>query len=344
MKKIISTILVCILVISVLAGCGKNKVTMDDILADTNMVVGTIAGQDVYAYELIYYLKQGAAIDEAKDVILQTKVLLNIGKENGIEFTEEMQKKVDEFINSGLEQHGSKEALESIVLENGGITIDQYSALYKDSLVVQEVVNKVIELGVVPEATDEDAKEFYDTYCLKAKHILFSTVAEDGTTALGEEEVAAKLKKAQDTLEAIKGGSDFDSFVNLSEDPGSATQPEGYVFVNTSLIEDESLYATVQQVGLTMVPEFEQGTAALEIGAVSDIVTSDFGHHIIKRLELTDADYEMYKETFKGILSNLNFSNYLKDSEANADVKWNVAAVDTLTANVKPVQQQATQQ
>ena len=33
-----------------------------------------------------------------------------------------------------------------------------------------------------------------------------------------------------------------------------------------------------------MVPEFEESAFGLEVGATSDIVTTDFGYHLIKRI------------------------------------------------------------
>ncbi len=336
MKKIISLILVCVLAFSVLTGC--SKVTMDDILKDTNMVIGNVDGQEIYAYEMIYYLKQGAPVEDAKDVLVQTKVFLNLAQENGIEFTDELQSEVDSFIESQVTQFGTQEALEQAVME-AGITLDQYKALYKDAVMTQHVVEKLIELKVVAEGTDEEAKAFFDANCLKAKHILFTTITDEGAP-LEEAEASAKLTMAQETLASIKAGADFDSFANLNEDPGSESAPDGYVFVNTALLTDEAVISTVQQAGLAMVAEFEAGTAALKPGEVSEIVTTNYGHHIINRVELTDDDFEAYKETIKAVVTNMNFARYLEEAENNSTVEFNEKAVETLGEGVTPVQVQ----
>ena len=336
MKKIISLVLVCVLAFSVLTGC--SKVTMDDILKDTNMVIGNVDGQDIYAYEMIYYLKQGAPVEDAKDVLVQTKVFLKLAQENGIEFTDEIQQEVDSFIASQAEQFGDQAALEKAVME-AGITLEQYKALYKDAVMTQHVVEKLIELKVVEEGTDEEARAFFDANCLKAKHILFSTVTDEGTP-LEEAEANAKLTKAQETLASIKAGADFDSFANLNEDPGAESAPDGYVFVNTSLLTDEAVIATVQQAGLAMVPEFESGTANLKPGEVSEPIATNFGYHIINRVELTDADFETVKETLKAVVTNMNFANYLEETENNSKVEFNEKAVTALGEGVTPMQAQ----
>ena len=58
-----------------------------------------------------------------------------------------------------------------------------------------------------------------------------------------------------------------------------------------------------------MVAEFEAAADALEIDAVSDLVQTSYGAHIIKRVAMTDADYEANKTTIINILNN---AKYLK--------------------------------
>ncbi|MCL2387655.1 MAG: peptidylprolyl isomerase [Defluviitaleaceae bacterium] len=64
-------------------------------------------------------------------------------------------------------------------------------------------------------------------------------------------------------------GEDFDMLIaTYGEDPGMEFNPDGYTFTAGD-----------------MVPEFEQGTRDLEIGEISPPVRSQFGYHIIKRVE-----------------------------------------------------------
>ena len=44
-----------------------------------------------------------------------------------------------------------------------------------------------------------------------------------------------------------------------------------------------------------MVEEFETAVSKLKVDKVSDIVETDYGYHIIKRIELPEFDYEMFE-------------------------------------------------
>ena len=75
--------------------------------------------------------------------------------------------------------------------------------------------------------------------------------------------------RAQEILARAHAGEDFDMLVETyGEDPGMMGNLEGYTFTSG-----------------VMVPEFEQATRELAIGEISGLVPSQFGYHIIKRVE-----------------------------------------------------------
>ena len=95
-----------------------------------------------------------------------------------------------------------------------------------------------------------------------AKHILFLFDKEGRT----DEQTKAL---AEDVLKQIRDGADFDELMKeYGEDPGMAEHPEGYTFTDGEFVE-----------------EFYNATAAMEIGEVSGLVRSNYGYHIIKRIE-----------------------------------------------------------
>jgi len=84
-----------------------------------------------------------------------------------------------------------------------------------------------------------------------------------------EDEIPPALLLANDLLTRLHFGEDFDALVAAyGEDPGMRDNPEGYVFIEGA-----------------MVTEFFEATRIMEIGEISAPVLSEFGFHIIKRVE-----------------------------------------------------------
>lgn len=129
-----------------------------------------------------------------------------------------------------------------------------------------------------------DGKEQFMSTYWRAKHVLVST---EGMT---EEQKAEAKVKADEILVRAQSGEDFDALVSeFSEDPGSKTNPDGYVFTTG-----------------TMVAEFENGTKNTAIGEFTLVETS-YGYHIIQRLAL-DETPELYEKFYaqSGIEATLN--------------------------------------
>ena len=110
---------------------------------------------------------------------------------------------------------------------------------------------------------------------LSAKHILISVLDEDRQPLPEEEqeEANARAYALFEELEALEGEEQLARFEGMmadyGEDPGMEMSPEGYTFFPAA-----------------MVPEFSEGTMALEIGEIGPPVRSDFGYHIILRLQV----------------------------------------------------------
>src|SRR5215475_4162158 len=139
--------------------------------------------------------------------------------------------------------------------------------------------------------TDDELRQYYDQHKneytiperVKAQHILFKT---QGKTP---EEVAKIKEKAQGVLERAKKGEDFGSLAKqYSED---ATASSG---------GDLGDFGHGQ-----MVPEFEKAAFSLGVGAVSDLVQTQFGFHIIKvngKQEARERPFDEVKEAIRPIV------------------------------------------
>ena len=125
--------------------------------------------------------------------------------------------------------------------------------------------------------SDEDIQKYYEDNYITAKHILITTVdPASGETKRTDEEAK---KEAQSILDRINAGEDFDTLMNqYSEDTGLSNNPNGYTFTEGQ-----------------MVTEFYDGAKALAEDEVSELVKSNYGYHIIKRVKLDDSQLDNFK-------------------------------------------------
>jgi peptidyl-prolyl cis-trans isomerase C len=142
---------------------------------------------------------------------------------------------------------------------------------------VDMAINKMMESEVTGvAATDADAQDFYaknpDKFKqgeqARASHILVKAdeKADEATKKAARTKIDALLKR-------VKAGEDFAALAKENSDDGSAAQGGDLGFFPRG----------------QMVPPFDQAAFALKPGEVSDVVTSQFGYHIIKLAEKKDA-------------------------------------------------------
>ena len=223
----------------------------------------------------------------------------------GIEFTEEDQTELNTQIDSMKQQTGGEVGYKN-QLAMLGTTAEAFESLYKKNMIVNKLSEKLEEDGTI--AIDDAAiKDYITNNYIKAQHILFMT--QDQTT--GEQFDAATIEEkraqAQATLDRINAGEDFAALMNeLSEDTGLAQYPDGYEFTKGE-----------------MVPQFEEAAFALEVGAVSGIVETSYGFHIIKRLpfEVTDEKIAQYSENAKAAAKSEKMEALTEEWKAASEVK-----------------------
>ena len=182
---------------------------------------------------------------------------------------------VEEQWQSMVEQFGSLEALQEAI---DAAFLDEPT--YRQLLRSNASFNAIMEETYGPageKLSDEEILAWGDENgYLRCKHILFSFTADDGSAMTDEqkadvraeaEAVLAELRTLEDDREALL--ERFDALMAEGDDPGTASFPDGYTFSAGQ-----------------MVQEFEDGTRSIEEYALSDIVESSFGCHIILRLPL----------------------------------------------------------
>jgi len=145
---------------------------------------------------------------------------------------------------------------------------------------------------------------------VRARHILVRV----GPNA-SKEERAAALAKIKDVQRQLKAGADFaDLAKKYSDDPGSKDHGGDLGYFSHG----------------DMVDTFEKAAFALNVGDTSDIVSTDFGYHIIRIDEKKAASkfsYDDVKDDLKEYLfqqrAAKKFETYIKDLRSKAEIKIN---------------------
>lgn len=306
MKKTLSFILAAIMIVMSLVGCTKKvekpegALTFDEVAVlieekvpkseIDNIIVMTVGDYELTLAEFRYYYLNYA---------------LQFPQFYGFDWKEDetRKKEFEEYLTEALKMCSVVEQISAEKnayltnddLNNGPFaTYDSLGQMYGENvdtvlhddffvspyfMVLYEaylnLYNKFFDLLYVNGEKFEEIKEktiqhFKDNDYIRATHILLSfPTNEDGSDATDEQK-AEVFKKAQEVLDKINAGTDFNELVaQYNEDPGLTEA--GYYFGKG-----------------TMVEPFETAAYALEEGEVSGIVESPFGYHIIKRLSFDD--------------------------------------------------------
>jgi peptidyl-prolyl cis-trans isomerase D len=173
---------------------------------------------------------------------------------------------------------------------------------------------RVVEYGLLDQArlrqsvqvSDDDIKIRYQQDIqqyqvpnrVHAEHILFMTVGKP------DAEVDEIKKKAEDVLKQVKKGAKFDEAAKkYSEDPGSKEKGGDLGW----LVQGQT------------VPEFEKAAFSLQPGAVSDLVKTQYGFHIIKVLEKETAHTKPLEEVKDSIRAPLMLAKADEEASKVAD-------------------------
>ena len=339
-KKGLIAIIAALLVIAVGVGVYFGFFHKVDVVDET--VIAKVADQEIYAYEVEYMLLSSKMYGEelsAEDAIKMVgeyKAMAQCAIDNGITLTEEDHASINDQITQMVTYYGGEEVLNTM-LTQCGVTKDQYLKIGEMSTLASKLQEKAPELGLLADPTDDELKAYYDQNFLRAKHILFLNTTEDGQTI----DDATLLAKANDTLAKIKAEG-FDKYASLSEDPGSASNPDGYLFINTQPLKnsgnenDMTLLSMLQQYGMVMVDEFEAATVALNAGEVSEPVKTSYGYHIIQKLDINEKPdfFEGQKEVVRYILQSRGYEKMVDDIVAKYNLKIRKSTLESLESHI----------
>jgi peptidyl-prolyl cis-trans isomerase C len=224
----------------------------------------------------------------ALDQLITYTVLTQEAKARSITVNEsEIEQSVGEMRKKFPTQDEFQKALAS-----RGLSVDRLRNDTRNRMVISKMMDAQVSAAVP--ASDAEAKEFYEKNpdeftqgeSVRASHILIRV--DDSA-----DEAAKKKARAQidDLLKRAKGGEDFGALAKEHSQDGSA-----------AMGGDLNYFPRGQ-----MVPAFDQAAFALKPGEMSEVVTTQFGYHVIKVTdykEATTLPLEQVNEQLKQFLSD----------------------------------------
>lgn len=264
--------------------------------APQEVIVAKVNGKEISKEELYEKMVSQYGQQTLEQLMADALIDQEI-KDKEIAVSEE---EINEELSSLMASYGGEEAFEEAMTANG-VTQSQIKEDIKSYLKTEKVLEPRIEV------TEEEMKSYFDenkeTFAqpeqVKASHIL----VEDGETA---NEVKAKLDDGEDFAALAK---------EYSIDTSNAEQGGDLGFFG----EGE------------MVPEFEEVAFAMDRGAISDPVETEYGFHIIKLVERQEAKEPVYEESKEEIKKQLwdqkmqaEYSTWLAELQEKAEIENNL--------------------
>ena len=333
LKRLIVLACVCCLMLS-FAGCGKLEISRE---------IATVNGRVVTKAEFMYYLEtvkqqmisesgatdlegfwdaeidgvkaSEAAKTKALEEMLRIEMACIKAEEQGLSISADDIKNIRATVKT---TDRTQKAEIDQWLDVTGLSHEQFIDLLEKTTLANLYVSELNTAD--PELlapSDEEVKAAYEQDYVHVKHILISNTEEtaEGAEARDPEVVKAdKLKIAEDVLAKAKKGSNFDSLVKeYGEDPGMEQSPDGYTFTKG-----------------TMVAAFETASYALAVGEISDLVETEFGWHIIKKLALPTSgeEYDAAIAEIKTKLSSDKTQDVLDSYKPEMTIKIHQKVVD----------------
>ena len=264
--------------------------------SNSNGYVAKVEGEKILQTELDEALRNQYGAEVLDTLITNKIVELEAKKQNITVSDEVIQAEYEEFV----EAYGGVDSVNG-VLEANGLTEDAL----KDNIRTYQLTKQVIAASI--EITDEEVEQYFehnkDNYGQEEQVVASHILLGDETTA---KEVLAKVKAGEDFAELAKV---YSADTDTKEDGGDL----GYVSRGQM---DEA---------------FEEVVFALEKDAVSEVVQTPEGYHIIKvtgKVPAEEAVFEDVKdEVYETVLEsrvNDEYAAWVTDKKAEYDIETNL--------------------
>ena len=260
------------------------------------------------------YLKETTLAKAKYYVLAHTQAL-----ERDLSLSEEQEQEIEDYMTHLVEQYGSEEALQEAMTESN-LSSGLLRSLLRSNTELTALMDSLYGAAGEKMSQEDVLNWAAEQGYIHIKHILYYNYNDDGTE-MDEEGKAAQKEKAQAALEELRAIQDnavlaerFHEKMNAdSGDVGGLMQfQNGYTFTSG-----------------TMFPVFEEAAFALEEYALSEVVETQSGYHIILRLPLDTEDVTMNQDSNTGMYMTLRqsaandlFSRDLAGWMEQAVVEW----------------------
>ena len=337
----IKVIAFAILSMFIFTGCSINK-SNTDIIKINDTVITKSEFDKAYKEVVSNKMFEQMGVDVAKDpdnifalmmkeqVIssLIVKALLNeeMDKRKITASKEELENAEKEVID----KFGSKEQFIQLLKANG-VTYDNFKKDMQDEIKMKKLVDSIamVSIGdaVAKKYYDENIDKFKYPKSVRASHILIAAnlnqlkdkireenkdYTEEEVNAKAKEEMDKRLKKAKDLQAQLKKNpKDFAKVAKANSDD-----------VVTAIKGGDLGFFSKDQ----MVEPFAEKAFSLAPNTISDVVTTDYGYHIIMVTDRKEAGTLSFEQSKKDII------NYL-ESQDKVDILKN--KIESLKQNAK---------
>lgn len=322
--------------LSALTGCSQGQQTglfLDGKYQDIDWVIkinGEEVGMDLYR---CYFLNQvqsdvnsyGEDYWGNEELYNQTKVMVESNvecyteilrqcRERGITLNEEEQAQVDAFMESARANYETEGDWQA-ALEVTYFTEDLLREMQEFTLLQQKLMEEIFP---VSEEDIAAAQEQVESNYYKAQHILLLFPEDYDTSSLSDSE-------ANPITEADTSNEVYQQMLSIQqqlEQGGDFTDLEEEYSQDTSTVQNY-LDGVVFTDG-DVVQSMEEAVKGLEINQISDIIKTNYGYYIVRRVPLTQEDIQ---ETAKSLAAeetgqNEEFEDWVYDQIMDATIEY----------------------
>ncbi|MEN2773911.1 peptidylprolyl isomerase [Acetivibrio clariflavus] len=347
LKRILTLAIGLSLAFSMSACNNKQKVPSTE---NSYEYVGMVGDEKIYTWEFKYYLnieknareeeagiadksarekkkfwnakengvvRKQEVIDMTLNNLTELKTFILAAKKDNYKLPEQDAEAIARSVEDLIKEkgNGDREKAEKALMEESGVTLEQYQRMYEEYTLAY--FNYATSYAYTLEVSEKEMKEEYEKNKAQygdkvvVKHILVSTNDKETNEPLPEDKVAEKKKLAEEILQKVKAGEDFDALVKqYSDDPGSVDKGGQYVIGR----------------GQT-APEFDEWSFNAKEGDI-DIVKTDFGFHIMKFVR--KANFEDQKDVIRVAVQRQKFNERMEEIKRQYPLVKNQEALDSL--------------